>query len=97
MGAVCQRICELVHEGLKFLDAAETASQFLKSCDGFVRRHLSKGNDGVWFDHVEWRDFSAANAASETFSRQISLAPFMQAIDTASAAMRHNKLQIVTE
>lgn len=81
----------------EFLGAAETASQFLKSCDGFVRRHLSKAEDGVWLDHVEWRDLSAAKAASEAFSKQASLMPFMQAIDMASAAMSHNELKIVTD
>lgn len=80
-----------------FLLMAETASDYLKSCSGFVRRHLSKGDDGVWIDYVEWSNLSAAKAAAETFCQQPSLNGFMQAIDMASVAMRQNELHIATE
>jgi len=81
----------------EFLKAAEAASTFLKFCDGFVRRHLSKGEDGVWLDHVEWRSLSTAKAASAAFLDHAPLKPFMQAIDMASATMSHNTLLMAAE
>lgn len=80
-----------------FLKAAEAANIFLKSCDGFVRRHLSKGDDGVWLDHVEWRSLSTAKAASEAFFNHAPLKPFMQAIDMGSAIMSHYTLLMAAE
>jgi len=81
----------------EFLKAAETASTFLKSCEGFVRRQMSKGDDGVWLDHVEWRSLSTAKAASESFFNHAPLMPFMQAIDMASVTMSHNILHMAAE
>lgn len=81
----------------EFLKAAEAASTFLKSCEGFVRRHLSKGDDGMWLDHVEWTSLATAKAASEAFFNHAPLKPFMQAIDMASANMSHNTLLLAAE
>jgi len=75
-----------------FVQAAEAASVFLKSCRGFVRRSLTKGDDGTWIDHIEWRSLAEAKDAAALVLEQESLRPFMAAIDPDSAEMRHDPL-----
>ncbi|MEP9351428.1 hypothetical protein [Xanthobacter sp. KR7-225] len=97
-------IIEIVHFRLnagsseeEFLVEAEKASQFLKSRQGFVRRHLSMGGDGVWIDHVEWTDIEAARAAAGAFMKVPALGAFIAAIDASSAVMGHNRLMLTAE
>ncbi|CAH1673779.1 hypothetical protein [Chelatococcus asaccharovorans] len=97
-------IIEIVHFRLAagssdedFLVEAEKASRFLRSRQGFVRRHLSKGDDGIWIDHVEWTDMEAARAAADAFMKAPSLGAFIAAIDASSAVMAHNRLMLMAE
>lgn len=97
-------IIEIVHFRLnagsseeEFIVEADKASQFLKSRPGFVRRHLSMGDDGVWIDHVEWTDMEAARAAADAFMKVPSLGAFIAAIDASSAVMGHNRLMLTVE
>lgn len=97
-------IIEIVHFRLttgsseeEFLVEAEKASQFLKSRQGFVRRQLSKAEDGVWIDHVEWTDMGAARAAADALMKVPSLGAFIAAIDASSAVMGHNRLMLMAE
>ncbi|MBS7703036.1 antibiotic biosynthesis monooxygenase family protein [Chelatococcus asaccharovorans] len=97
-------IIEIVHFRLTsgsseedFLEEAKKASRFLQSCQGFVRRHLSKGGDGAWIDHVEWTDMEAARAAADALMKAPSLAAFIAAIDASSAVMAHNRLMLMAE
>ncbi len=80
-----------------FIKTSPPLSDFLKSCDGFIRRRLSKGEDGCWLEHVEWETLVAAKAASELFMKQETLAPYMQSIDMQSVKMQHQQLVISTE
>ncbi len=75
-----------------FIKASDDVNAFLGTCDGFIARRLSKNADGVWLDHVEWRNLADAKAAAETLPAQQQLAPFMAAIDMSSAKMRHDAL-----
>lgn len=80
-----------------FLEAAKSSSSFLKSCNGFVRRQLSKNNDGVWLDYVEWQTMDAAKKAAELFPSQKRLEEFISSIDMRSVVMKHNTLLITGE
>lgn len=75
-----------------FLATQPAVEKFLKTCDGFVNRRLSKGENGVWLDHIEWTSMEAAKAASDMFMQEESLKPFMQAMDMPSVTMHHNQL-----
>jgi len=48
-----------------FLKPNEPVEAFLRAQSGFVGRHLSKNDDGQWFDHVEWASLEQAHAAAQ--------------------------------
>jgi len=75
-----------------FLKTIPLTSTFLKTCTGFISRHLSKGDDGEWVDHVEWANMADAQSASQKFMSDQSLKPFMEKIEGTSVNMRHNQL-----
>ncbi len=75
-----------------FLKTIPLISVFLKTCDGFISRHLSRGEDGEWVDHVQWANMANAQSASQKFMDDKSLKPVMEKIDSASVTMRHNFL-----
>lgn len=73
----------------EILARAGAVAAFLKTCPGFIVRTLSQGEDGLWTDHVIWRDRQTARAAAEAFMAAPVCAPFMATIDPASVSMRH--------
>jgi hypothetical protein len=75
-----------------FLAAARGTEAFVAAAPGFVSRRLSRGGDGTWTDHVEWASMPQAMAASEALMADPAALPFLQAIDPASIAMRHETL-----
>ena len=75
-----------------FVGTIGAINAFLRTCSGFVRRRLSKAEDGAWLDHIEWETLDAAQAAAKAFPNQAAVAPFIQAIDHGSARMRHNTI-----
>lgn len=77
-----------------FLATQPSVEKFLQTCEGFINRRLSSGEDGLWLDHIEWTSMEAAKAASDIFMQQESLKPFMHAMDMSSVAMHHNFLKI---
>jgi len=75
-----------------FLKTIPLISVFLKTCDGFILRHLSRGDDGEWVDYVQWANMANAQSASQKFMGDKSLKPFMEKIESTSVNMRHNFL-----
>jgi len=78
----------------EFLATLPAVNAFITACDGFIARRLSKDDDGLWTDHLEWTDMAAAKAASDQFPQQQGLGPFMTAMDMQSVKMSHNHLQL---
>ncbi|MHA1545134.1 MAG: antibiotic biosynthesis monooxygenase family protein [Alphaproteobacteria bacterium] len=78
----------------EFLEKIPTSTNFIKACEGFISRRLSRSEDGSWLEHVEWETMAAAKAASDAFMSEASLKSFMQAIDGSSAKVRHNQLLV---
>lgn len=72
-----------------FLAAAQGTEAPLRHCAGFVSRRLSRGEDGLWADHVVWADGAAALAAVQAMMAHPAFGPFMALIDGASLDMRH--------
>ncbi len=75
-----------------FLTTVQATNAFLSECDGFIHRHLSKGDDGVWLDHLLWASMETAKAAAEGMPSRPELASFMAYVDMASVKMHHNQL-----
>ena len=75
-----------------FLDTVNLTNTFLDSCNGFISRRLSKGDDGQWLDHIEWHSMDEARSASERFMQDKTLMPFMEKIENSTVSMRHNQL-----
>ncbi len=75
-----------------FVAASKAVDHFVESCDGFIRRRLSKGEDGQWLDHLEWASMEQAKKAGDAFLKNKDLAPFIAMIDMGSAKMRHEQL-----
>lgn len=83
-------------EDKAFLEAAEAVHALLGAHDGFVRRNLSKGEDGTWLDYVEWRSLAIAQAAASELPSRPEFGPFMQAIDPKSVTMTYYALTLAT-
>lgn len=75
-----------------FLVATEATRAFLDAAPGFVARHLSRGADGTWTDHVIWTGLAEAQAASDALMARRELAPFLAAIRPDSVVMRHDPI-----
>ena len=75
-----------------FLAAAAATQAWLAGAPGFLSRRLSRGDDGIWTDHVAWASRSAARAAARAFPTEPRAQAFMACIDPDSIAMRHDSL-----
>ncbi len=73
-----------------FAQSARALDGLLTSWPGFVSRTLSSGDDGLYTDHIVWRDRAAAEAAARALPAAPEAAPFMAAIDMASIEMSHS-------
>jgi hypothetical protein len=72
-----------------FLAAARATGAPVSARPGFLRRSLSRGDDGLWTDYVEWRDLASAQAAAEAVVSLPEFAAFVAAIDPSEVTMRH--------
>lgn len=77
-----------------FIESAKAVNQMLDNTEGFVRRHLSVADNGVWTDHIEWQSLEQAQSASEKLMQFEAAQPFMAAIDAESVSMGHNVLKM---
>ncbi|HEU4408636.1 MAG TPA: antibiotic biosynthesis monooxygenase [Polyangiaceae bacterium] len=78
----------------QFRDAAEQATAFMTAQPGFVRRRLSREENGTWVEHVEWRSMADAKAAAATIGQAESARAFIRAIDGPSIAIAHSELEV---
>jgi hypothetical protein len=77
-----------------FLSAANATGTFVRAAPGFLSRRLSRGENGLWTDHVIWSGMAEAKAAAEAIMTESAVAPFLDAIDPASVAMRHDRVAL---
>ena len=73
----------------EFMKNANATVEFLAGCEGFVRRQLSRDQDGLWTDYVEWSSPEKAKQAAENLMKHESVGPFMSSIDSSTVMMRH--------
>jgi len=81
----------------EFMATQAAIDDFARSSDGFVRRHLSRDENGVWLDVMEWSSMEAAMAAMDAFPKQPSLAPVLAAIDGDTVTIRHGRLMAMLD
>ena len=72
-----------------FKAAAASTMPFLCGTDGFIRRTLSRGEDGLWIDHVEWTNADIAQTTAAAAMENETMMPFMMAIDPASISLSY--------
>ena len=80
-----------------FAQAAAGMTPFLTSTGAVLSRHLSKGPDGVWTDHITWTSLDAAHDAAQKMMQQPEAAPFMSMIDETSIRMQHAPILFTME
>jgi hypothetical protein len=71
------------------LDAAGATVPFLCTQPGFVRRVLSKGEEGVWIDYLEWESATLAKASAARAQSEPSVAPFLQSVNLETMDFRY--------
>ncbi len=80
-----------------FLTAAAGMTPFLESTGAVITRRLSKGDDGLWTDHIVWTSLAQAQAAAEAMMQRPEAAPFMALIDPDTVMMRHEMILFQAE
>lgn len=91
-----QQIAEIVTFSLAqgvsskdFVAISQQSEAFVRAQPGFVRRHLSQGEDGSWTDYVVWADMDTAKRVMEAFPKQDFAPALMAAISPDSVTIRH--------
>ncbi len=75
-----------------FHSCAENSTRFLRTCPGFVARHLTRSEEsGEWIDVVLWTDLASAEAAAQRFLSAPEAGEFMACIEPSSVQMRHGR------
>jgi hypothetical protein len=75
-----------------FLDATRAMQPAVEAAPGFLSRRLSKGEDGIWTDHVTWSDLTSALTAAEEVFKHPAAQAFGAMIAPGSIDMRHEPL-----
>ncbi|MTI09983.1 antibiotic biosynthesis monooxygenase family protein [Curvivirga aplysinae] len=85
------KLAEGVQEN-DFIKTTEAVTTYLKNCKGFITRYLSKSEDNIWLEYIEWDNMENAKAASKDFMQQESIQPYLQSLDADSVHMSHQNL-----
>ena len=76
----------------EFLAASNAATQFARTQPGFVYRSLTRAEDGLWMDYVQWDTMENAMAAMNAFPKDEGVKPMMQMIDEDTVTVGHHAL-----
>lgn len=71
------------------LSAVKASMDFAKEQDGFIKRSLTKNNDGLWVDVIEWKNMNSAKAAGGKFMEDKRNAEFGSLINGPTVKMLH--------
>lgn len=94
---VIETVTFKLHDGVSrdsFAEAANQMNTFVTSQPGFIARRLSCGEDGMWIEHIEWQDMTAAKAAAALIGKEPTNEPFLSAIDGSTVTMHHTDLEV---
>lgn len=78
----------------QLVEAAKGLNNFLDNQPGFVMRHLSCAEDGLWIEHIEWKTMEEAKAAAEAIWTVEANKPFLSAIDGDTIKMHHSHVMV---
>lgn len=79
-----------------YLAVARQLNAYLASCPGFISRKLSKSEEGLWTDYLEWTSQDAAMAAGEGFMTQPAGLAMMELSVEESFIMRHEPVLLAS-
>lgn len=90
------QVAEIVTFALKdgtdegaFLAVLRATQSWVDDLPGFLGRHVTRGPDGRWTDHILWADAASAKNAQTSFDQQ-DFAPDMgEALNHETLEMRH--------
>jgi hypothetical protein len=77
--------------------AAAAMAPFLAAAPGFLSRHLSCADDGLWTDHVVWTDHARAREAEKRLMQEPLAQAFFAMIEPASVAMTHSPIVVAQQ
>ena len=71
------------------LHGSAQIQQWLESAAGYLKREVSKGDDGQWVDIVHWRTLTEAQQAAQQLMADPAAADLISFIDPESVTMLH--------
>ncbi|MCE7986584.1 MAG: hypothetical protein DYG89_35880 [Caldilinea sp. CFX5] len=71
------------------LQGSAQIQPWLAGAAGYLKREVSKNEDGQWVDIVHWRSLDEAQQAAEQLMAEPTAAAFMSMIDPESITMLH--------
>lgn len=75
------------------LQGSAQIQPWLAGAPGYLKRTISKDDNGQWVDVVHWRTLAEAHQAAEKLMAEPSAVAFMTAIDPESVTMLHVQQQ----
>ncbi len=72
-----------------FLESAQGIEGWLETKPGFLNRRLSKDENGMWLDLIEWESMDEAQSAAAEIMSQPAGQAFSANIDGPSVQMYH--------
>ena len=76
------------------LQGSAQIQPWLAGAAGYLKREVSKGEDGQWVDLVHWRSLAEAQQAAEQLMAEPTAAAFMSMIEPESITMLHVQQQV---
>ncbi|SON54444.1 Cyclic di-GMP phosphodiesterase response regulator RpfG [Hartmannibacter diazotrophicus] len=73
-------------EEAEFLAAVNAATEFLKTCPGFIRRRLARGAADEWVDYLEWASSGDAREAARRGRHAAGMKAFLSVVEETSPA-----------
>jgi hypothetical protein len=83
------KVSDGLSDNMFLATATEMEKAFLCKMPGFVRRTLSKGNDGTWLDYIEWATLDNAETAMKNSMANKQVGTFVQSIVPESVKVNH--------
>jgi hypothetical protein len=71
------------------LKASSEIQRWLEGAAGYLKREVSKNEEGQWVDIVHWRTLAEAQQAAQQLMADPSAADLMSFIDPESVSMLH--------
>lgn len=71
------------------LHSSAQIQRWLENAQGYLKREVSKGDDGQWVDIVHWRSLAEAQQAAQQLMADPAAADLMSFIDPENVTLLH--------